>query len=114
MELMFVIACGILSIVYGVWAVQSVMASDAGNQRMQEIAEESPSAFMALVKGSTPATQSVVNTGSKNTAGFTTDTGTERNKAYYDNLRRTNKKLYLSPAIQNQMLADAARLGDKW
>ncbi|HET9902992.1 MAG TPA: sodium-translocating pyrophosphatase [Xanthobacteraceae bacterium] len=33
-----IVACGALSIVYGVWAIQSVMASDAGTQRMQEIA----------------------------------------------------------------------------
>jgi K(+)-stimulated pyrophosphate-energized sodium pump len=33
-----IIACGLLSIVYGVWAVRSVMAADAGNARMQEIA----------------------------------------------------------------------------
>jgi K(+)-stimulated pyrophosphate-energized sodium pump len=49
MELIFVIACGILSIVYGVWAVQSVMAADAGNQRMQEIAaaiQEGASAYL--------------------------------------------------------------------
>ena len=33
-----IIACGLLSIVYGVWAIQSVMSADAGNQKMQEIA----------------------------------------------------------------------------
>jgi K(+)-stimulated pyrophosphate-energized sodium pump len=33
-----IIACGGLSIVYGVWAIRSVMAADAGNARMQEIA----------------------------------------------------------------------------
>ena len=33
-----IIACGALSIVYGVWAIQSVMASNAGTARMQEIA----------------------------------------------------------------------------
>jgi K(+)-stimulated pyrophosphate-energized sodium pump len=33
-----IIACGALSIVYGIWAIQSVMAADAGSQRMQEIA----------------------------------------------------------------------------
>src|SRR5687767_1597085 len=33
-----IIACGALSIVYGVWAIQSVMAADAGNARMQQIA----------------------------------------------------------------------------
>ncbi|MBA5776866.1 sodium-translocating pyrophosphatase [Stappia sp. F7233] len=37
-ELVIVILCGLLSVAYGVWAVQSVMAADAGNQRMQEIA----------------------------------------------------------------------------
>ena len=34
----FIIFCGALSIVYGVWAIRSVMAADAGNARMQEIA----------------------------------------------------------------------------
>ncbi len=38
LSLYFVIACGVLSIVYAVWAIQSVLAADAGNQRMQEIA----------------------------------------------------------------------------
>ena len=33
-----VIACGALSIVYAVVTVQSVMAADAGNEKMQEIA----------------------------------------------------------------------------
>jgi len=33
-----VIACGVLSLVYGIWATKSVMAADAGNERMQEIA----------------------------------------------------------------------------
>ena len=33
-----IILCGALSIVYGVWAIRSVMAADAGNPRMQEIA----------------------------------------------------------------------------
>jgi K(+)-stimulated pyrophosphate-energized sodium pump len=32
-----IIACGALSIAYGVWATQSVLAADAGSQRMQEI-----------------------------------------------------------------------------
>ncbi len=33
-----VIACGLLAIVYGVWAIWSVMQADPGNARMQEIA----------------------------------------------------------------------------
>ncbi len=37
LPLYFVIACGVLSIAYAVWAIQSVLAADAGNARMQEI-----------------------------------------------------------------------------
>src|SRR5262249_2795579 len=33
-----IIGCGVLAIVYGVWAIQSVMSADAGSQKMQEIA----------------------------------------------------------------------------
>jgi K(+)-stimulated pyrophosphate-energized sodium pump len=33
-----IVLCGVLSIVYAVWATASVMKSDAGNPRMQEIA----------------------------------------------------------------------------
>ena len=36
--LWLIIACGALSIVYGIWATRSVLAADAGNERMQEIA----------------------------------------------------------------------------
>jgi K(+)-stimulated pyrophosphate-energized sodium pump len=33
-----IIGCGALSIIYGIWATQSVMSADAGTQKMQEIA----------------------------------------------------------------------------
>ena len=33
-----VIACGLLSILYAIWATQSVLAADQGSERMQEIA----------------------------------------------------------------------------
>src|SRR5262252_5947097 len=35
--LWLIVACGALSIVYASWAIRSVLASDAGNPRMQEI-----------------------------------------------------------------------------
>jgi K(+)-stimulated pyrophosphate-energized sodium pump len=38
MILLAVIACGLVSIVYAIWATQSVLAADQGNERMQEIA----------------------------------------------------------------------------
>ncbi|WP_068083070.1 sodium-translocating pyrophosphatase [Polycladidibacter stylochi] len=37
-ELFITIGCGVLSVLYGIWAIRSVMAADAGNARMQEIA----------------------------------------------------------------------------
>jgi K(+)-stimulated pyrophosphate-energized sodium pump len=36
--LYLVIVCGLLSVVYAIWATQSVLSADAGNERMQEIA----------------------------------------------------------------------------
>ncbi len=33
-----VIACGLLSVIYAIWATRSVLAADQGNARMQEIA----------------------------------------------------------------------------
>jgi K(+)-stimulated pyrophosphate-energized sodium pump len=45
-----IIACGALSIVYGVWAIQSVLASDAGNARMQEIAAAIAEGAQAYLK----------------------------------------------------------------
>ncbi len=34
----FVAACGVLSILYGVYAIRSILAASAGNDRMAEIA----------------------------------------------------------------------------
>src|SRR3954462_11464766 len=36
--LWMIVLCGVLSIVYAIWATVSVLNSDAGNPRMQEIA----------------------------------------------------------------------------
>ncbi len=36
-ELIFVLACGVLAIAYGIWASRSVLSAAAGNERMQEI-----------------------------------------------------------------------------
>ncbi len=36
-ELLFVLACGVLALVYGAWASKSVISASAGNERMQQI-----------------------------------------------------------------------------
>ena len=45
-----IIGCGALSIVYGIWAIQSVMSADAGTQKMQEIAAAIAEGAQAYLK----------------------------------------------------------------
>src|SRR5690606_28294512 len=45
-----IIACGILAIVYGIWAITSVMRADAGNAKMQEIAAAIAEGAQAYLK----------------------------------------------------------------
>jgi Na+/H+-translocating membrane pyrophosphatase len=45
-----IIGCGALSIVYGIWAIQSVMSADAGTPRMQEIAAAIAEGAQAYLK----------------------------------------------------------------
>ena len=45
-----IIASGVLAIVYGIWAVRSILAADAGKEKMQEIAaaiQEGASAYLS-------------------------------------------------------------------
>ena len=36
--LVFAIVCGVVALLYGIWATRSVMSASAGNERMQQIA----------------------------------------------------------------------------
>src|ERR1700744_2056230 len=48
--LWLIVACGALSILYAIWAIQSVMASDAGSARMQEISAAVSEGAQAYLK----------------------------------------------------------------
>jgi Na+/H+-translocating membrane pyrophosphatase len=45
-----IVLCGALSIVYAIWATSSVLKADAGNARMQEIAEAVREGAQAYLK----------------------------------------------------------------
>jgi hypothetical protein len=53
-------------------------------------------------------------TGSVRTEGVNMQASTERNWAYYQKLRRENKNLYYTPKVQQQLMDDKMRLGDKF
>lgn len=86
--------------------------------RLKEIAAESPTAFFQLVgvkkmseKASTSAgvtTQSTIR--SENFNSYSQD----RTFDYYQKMRKENRSLYYSPKIQNMMLQDRERLGDRF
>lgn len=80
--------------------------------KLQDIASESPVAFMQLVgaeqtESKPDFTQSTVNT---NADSF--NTPQKRNFAYYQKLRKEDSKRYYSNAVQQQMLQDRLQLGD--
>lgn len=85
-------------------------------ERLRDIAGESPTAFFRLIGEEAPVkennsmTKATVNTG----AGFTDNRGGERTQEYYTKLRRENRSLYNRPEIQNQMMQDRVRLGEKF
>src|SRR5512142_137894 len=45
-----IVGCGVLAIVYGIWATRSVMSADQGNARMQEISEAVREGAQAYLK----------------------------------------------------------------
>ncbi|MBT7613286.1 MAG: sodium-translocating pyrophosphatase, partial [Rhodospirillaceae bacterium] len=49
--LYFAIACGVVALAYGVFAVRSVLAASAGNERMQEIAGAIQEGAQAYLNG---------------------------------------------------------------
>jgi hypothetical protein len=82
-------------------------------QRMQELAAESPSAFFNLIGEPKKTFQPLVQ-GTVRTEGVNTQASTDRNWNYYQKLRRENKNLYYTPKVQQQLMEDKVRLGDKF
>jgi hypothetical protein len=82
-------------------------------ERMQELAAESPSAFFALI-GEKQQTFKPITQGSVRTESVNMQNSSERNWQYYQKLRRENRNLYYSPKIQQQLMEDKMRMGDKF
>lgn len=81
-------------------------------KRMAELAQESPSAFMALL--GEKAVQPRMLTGSIRTEGVNMQAQAKRDFEYYNKLRKENRKLYFSPEVRQQMMKDRESLGDKF
>lgn len=82
-------------------------------ERLKEIAQESPNAFFALI-GEKPRHINPLVNGSVRTEGVNMSGSNERNFQYYQKVRRENRTLYFSPKFQQQMMADADKLGEKF
>jgi hypothetical protein len=82
-------------------------------ERMQQLAAESPSAFFALI-GEKQQTFKPITQGSVRTESVNMQNSSERNWQYYQKLRRENRNLYYSPKIQQQLMEDKMRMGDKF
>src|SRR5262249_34411614 len=48
--LWLIVGCGVLAIVYGIWAIQSVLSADSGSKKMQEISEAVREGAQAYLK----------------------------------------------------------------
>jgi len=83
-------------------------------ERMKDIAAESPNAFFALIGEKPKQPSNPMIQGSVRTEGVNMQASTERNWAYYQKLRRENKNLYYTPKVQQQLMEDKVRLGDKF
>ncbi len=82
-------------------------------ERLAQIAQESPTAFLALVGGTSTQQKSTstTTTSTVNTSSPSFNQAGKRDFAYYNDLRKTQPKLYRSAQIQDQMVKDRTDLG---
>lgn len=106
-----------LESLYGTEADANVMkkAEELGMtwESIKDVAQSSPAAFFALL-GEAKAPVKNLSQGSIRTDGVMQQNTGERNWAYYSSLRRENKSAYYTPKVQQQLLEDKKRLGDKF
>jgi len=81
--------------------------------RMQEIASESPNAFLSLMGEPVKDLGSMTNS-SIRTESVTQQASSDRDWNYYQKLRKENRNLYYTPKMQQQILDDKERLGVKF
>lgn len=82
---------------------------------LQSVAAQSPKAFFTTVGIDQPALNAPSAThGNVNTAALgSSQVGVKQGSyAYYENIRKTNPTLYFSPKVQNELHAQARKLGD--
>lgn len=94
--------------------VVSQKATDLGlsMERMQEIAKESPDAFMALL-GQPKREGGFAKESTVNTINTKPNSG-EKNWNYFQDLRRTNPNKYYTPSVQNELAQARQALGDRF
>lgn len=83
-------------------------------ERMEGLAKESPSAFMSLMGQADTHKPVNMTRGSVNTESVSMGRNGERDFSYYQKMRRENRSQYYTPKIQQQMMEDRARLGDRF
>lgn len=82
-------------------------------ERMQNLASESPSAFFTLI-GEKQESFKPMTQGSIRTDGVAMQSSAQRDWSYYQKLRRENRNEYYSPKVQQQLMEDKMRMGDKF
>lgn len=86
--------------------------------RLKEIAAESPTAFFQLIgvkkMGEKTSTSTGVTTQSTIRSENFNSYSQDRTFEYYQKMRKENRSLYYSPKIQNTMIQDRERLGDRF
>lgn len=83
--------------------------------KLQELASESPSAFMALMGSPKPKETNTLPKGQTNTESMKFNSpSNERTWSYYNKLRKENPKLYRSAQVQQQMIEDRQRMGGEF